>query len=397
MQRVGLAVTGHPLALASSVDRDAHAARRVVLVAGGTAGHVYPALAIAKAYRQHLPSTEVLFVGTPEGYEAKLVPRYGHTLLMVRSTPVVGETWARKVRTVGSMGGAVMRARRLLTAANPDLVIGFGGYASVPTILAARSLGVPTAIHEGNVVAGLANRMLSRFVDRIYLGFAEAIKEFQTGSVLVTGNPVRPDVAALANQPHDAPVPGQPYRILVTGGSEGSFFLNRQVPKLLARLASGGLTFEVVHQSGLADQDSVREAYREASLKSSVTPFVEDIAKAYQWADFAITCSGAATLAEVAIVGLPLLPVPLSTAAKNHQVFNTIAFARVTGAFWLSENAWKSDQPDKKIATLLSHQMAWREASESVRRFARPEANRALVTDTEAIIKARRLERKWSR
>jgi UDP-N-acetylglucosamine--N-acetylmuramyl-(pentapeptide) pyrophosphoryl-undecaprenol N-acetylglucosamine transferase len=263
----------------------------------------------------------------------------------------------------------------------------------VPTILAARSLGIATAIHEGNVVAGLANRMLSWFVDRVYLGFAEAIKEFQTGKVLVTGNPVRPDVAALANQLHNAPSPGQPYRILVTGGSEGSFFLNRQVPKLLARLASAGLTLEVLHQSGLADQDGVREAYREASLKSSVTPFVEDMAKAYQWADFAITCSGAATLAEAAIVGLPLLPVPLSTAAKNHQVFNAIAFARITGAFWLSENGWKFEEPDKKIAALLSHQMAWREASENVRRFARPEANRTLVTDSEAMVKARRSER----
>ena len=351
---------------------------------------MYPALAVAKAYRQYLPSVEVLFFGTPEGFEAKLVPRYGHPLLVVRSTRLVGETWVGKIRTVGSIGGAVMRARRLLVKANPDLVIGFGGYASVPTVLAARSLSVPIAIHESNVVAGLANKMLSRFVDRVYLGFAEATKEFHAGRALVTGNPVRPDVGALATHPHHPPSPTQPYRILVTGGSEGSSFLNRQVPELLSRLASDGLTLDVLHQSGIADQDSVRDAYRKAGLRGSVTPFVDDMAKAYQWADFAIICSGAATLAEVAIVGLPALPVPLSTAAKNHQVSNARAFARVTGTLWLSENDWKRDAPVKKIAAILSQQVAWREASESVRRFARPDANRMLVADSEAMINARR-------
>ncbi len=295
------------------------------------------------------------------------------------------------------MGGAVMRARRLLIEAKPDLVIGFGGYASVPTILAARSLGVPTAIHESNVVAGLANKLLSRFVDRVYLGFAEAAKEFQVGRVLVTGHPVRSDVGELAKQPHDPPSQCQSYRILVTGGSEGSSFLNREVPNLLGCLCADGLRPEVLHQSGLADQGSVRNAYRKAEIKGSVVPFIDDMAKAYAWADFAITCSGAATLAELATVGLPFLPVPLSTAAKNHQVFNAIAFAGVTGAFWLTEDDWKIDAPVKRIAMLLSNKAAWRQASDSVRRFARPESNRLLITDSEEVVKARRSGKTGSR
>jgi UDP-N-acetylglucosamine--N-acetylmuramyl-(pentapeptide) pyrophosphoryl-undecaprenol N-acetylglucosamine transferase len=378
------------VAAASNLSGVAGAARRVVLVGGGTAGHVYPALATAKAYQQNVASVDVLFFGTRDGFEAKLVPAHGYRLLVVRSKPLVGETLLGKARTVGGLGAAVLQARRMLTAAKPDLVVGFGGYASVPTMLAARSLGVPTAIHECNVVAGLANKMLGRLVDRVYLGFEAAAGQFQARRALVTGNPVRPDVGALAAQPHHLPLPGQASRIFVTGGSQGSPFLNRHVPALLSCLAAGGLTLEVLHQSGQTDCESVREAYRIAGLKASVTPFVDDMAEAYQWSDFAIACSGAATLAELAIVGLPVLLVPLSTAAKNHQVSNAAAFARVTGGCWLSEDHWRPRAVLGKIAVLLGHQSAWQEASEGVRRFAKPDANRMLVADCEVIIKAKR-------
>ena len=375
---------------ASDLIADARAMRRVVLVTGGTAGHVYPALAIAEAYKQAVASIEVLFFGTGDGFEAQLIPRYGYPLRVVRSRPIVGESLFGKVRTVGGLAGAFMRARQMLIEAKPELVVGFGGYASVPTILAARSLGMLTAIHECNVVPGLANKMLGRFVDRIYLGFEAATGQFQTGRVLVTGNPVRPDVGALASRPHDPSSMERPFRILVTGGSQGSPFLNRHVPSLLARLAADGVSLEVLHQSGQADCDSVRKVYRDNGLKASVTPFVDDMAQAYQWADFAISCSGAATLAELAIAGLPVLLVPLSTAPKNHQVSNAAAFAQITTNCWLSEDHWEPDALREKITLLFGNQASWRDASERVRRFAKPDASQMLVADCEAIIQVRR-------
>jgi UDP-N-acetylglucosamine--N-acetylmuramyl-(pentapeptide) pyrophosphoryl-undecaprenol N-acetylglucosamine transferase len=374
---------------ASDLIADARAMRRVVLATGGTAGHVYPALAIAEAYKQAVASIEVLFFGTGDGFEAQLIPRYGYPLRVVRSRPIVGESLLGKVRTVGGLAGAFMRARQMLIEAKPEMVVGFGGYASVPTILAARSLGMLTAIHECNVVPGLANKMLGRFVDRIYLGFEAATGQFQTGRVLVTGNPVRPDVGALASRPHDPSSSERPFRILVTGGSQGSPFLNRHVPSLLGRLAADGIGLEVLHQSGQADRDSVRKVYRDIGLKASVTPFVDDMAQAYQWADFAISCSGAATLAELAIAGLPVLLVPLSTAPKNHQVSNAAAFAQITSNCWLSEDRWDPDASREKIARLLRNQAGWRDASERVRRFAKPDASQMLVGDCEAIIRAR--------
>jgi UDP-N-acetylglucosamine--N-acetylmuramyl-(pentapeptide) pyrophosphoryl-undecaprenol N-acetylglucosamine transferase len=321
-----------------------------------------------------------------------LIPRYGYPLRVVRSRPIVGESLLGKVRTVGGLAGAVMRARQMLIEAEPELVVGFGGYASVPTILAARSLGILTAIHECNVVPGLANKMLGRFVDRIYLGFEAATGQFQAGHALVTGNPVRPDVVALASLSHHPPSPGRPFRILVTGGSQGSPFLNRHVPSLLARLAADGASLEVLHQSGETDCGSVREAYCHTGLKASVTPFVDDMAESYQWADFAISCSGAATLAELAIAGLPVLLVPLSTAPKNHQVSNAAAFAQMTGNCWMSEDRWEADALREKIARLLSNPTSWKDASERVRRFAKPDASQMMVADCEAIIEARRSE-----
>jgi UDP-N-acetylglucosamine--N-acetylmuramyl-(pentapeptide) pyrophosphoryl-undecaprenol N-acetylglucosamine transferase len=377
---------------ASDLVADADAMRRVVLVTGGTAGHVYPALAIAEAYKQAVASIEVLFFGTGDGFEAQLIPRYSYPLRVVRSRPIVGESLLGKVRTVWGLAGAFMRARQMLIEAKSELVVGFGGYASVPTILAARSLGILTAIHECNVVPGLANKMLASFVDRIYLGFEAATGQFQTGRVLVTGNPVRPDVGALASRPHDPSSSERPFRILVTGGSQGSPFLNRHVPSLLARLAADGASLEVLHQSGQADCGIVREAYRHNGLKASITPFVDDMAEAYQWADLAISCSGAATLAELAIAGLPVLLVPLSTAPKNHQASNAAAFAQMTGNCWLSEDHWEPDALREKITLLFGNQASWRDASERVRRFAKPDASQMMVADCEAIIEARRSE-----
>src|SRR5579875_679481 len=358
--------------------------RRVVLVAGGTAGHVYPALAVADAYKEQVPSVQLLFFGTPEGFEATLVPRYGYPLELVRSRPIFGENLLGKVRTIAGLGGAVLAARQKLTAAKADLVIGFGGYASVPTILAARSLGLPTAIHECNAVAGLANRLLGRFVDRIYLGFEAAATQFDRRRVVVTGNPVRPDVAALAGRPRPFPAPGHPLRILVTGGSQGSSFLNRRTPPFLKRLAAIGVDLEVLHQSGSEDCHSVSEAYRKAGLKAVVTPFIDDMAEAYSWADFAIACSGASTMSEVAVLGLPVLLVPLPTAANNHQASNLAAFAQVTGVNWQTE--WAPDALFGEMNRLLHDEIGWRSLSQALNRFARREASRAIIADCEAII-----------
>ena len=364
--------------------------RRVVLVGGGTAGHVYPALAVAKAYQEAIPAVEILFFGTADGFEARLVPRSGYALSIVRSSPIMGQNMASKARALGSLSGATLRARRLLQRGGADLVIGLGGYASVPTLLAARTLGILTAIHECNASAGLANKMLGWVVDRVYLGFETAAHQFPARRTLVTGNPVRPDVAALALEPRRPATPGRPARILVTGGSQGSAFLNQHVPALLIRLASQSLGVEVIHQTGQRDDSGVPEAYRSGNVQATVVPFIDDMPGAYRWADMAITCAGAATLAELAIIGLPALLVPLSSAAHNHQVDNAAAFAQACGGSWVREDRWNPEELTPQIGALLRNQEPWIAAVEGVRRLAKPQAGRMLVADCEATIKSRR-------
>jgi UDP-N-acetylglucosamine--N-acetylmuramyl-(pentapeptide) pyrophosphoryl-undecaprenol N-acetylglucosamine transferase len=357
--------------------------RRVVLAAGGTAGHVYPALAIASAYQCAVGSLEVMFLGTAEGFEARLVPRNGFPFSVVPCSPMVGRNLLGKAMTAGNLGGAIHRARRLLRSVRAELVIGLGGYPSVPVLIAARSLGLRTAIHECNAAPGMANKLLGRIVDRVYLGFEAATAQFRTERTLVTGNPVRADVAALAGEKRNPPGRGRPARIFVTGGSQGSAFLNREAPALLERLSKHDLMLEVRHQAGANEVESVRDAYRKAGLHAVVTPFVDDIAGAYRWADFAVSCAGAATLSELAIVALPALLVPLASAARNHQASNAAAFASLAGTCWIDEEAWRPEAVAAGIATLLSDQGQWLEASARLRRAAKPYAGRSLVEDCE--------------
>ena len=358
--------------------------RRVVLAAGGTAGHVYPALAIASAYQCAVGSLEVLFFGTADGFEARLIPRNGFPFSVVPCSPMVGRNLLGKAFTIGNLGGAIHRARRLLRSVSAELVIGLGGYPSVPVLIAARSLGLRTAIHECNAAPGLANKLLGRIVDRVYLGFEVAAAQFRTKRTLVTGNPVRFDVAALAEERRMPPGRGRPVHIFITGGSQGSAFFNQEAPALLKRLLEYDLKLEVRHQCGNSELEPIRDAYRRAGLAAVVTPFVDDIAATYRWADFAVSCAGAATLSELAMAALPALLVPLASAARNHQVSNAIAFANVAGTCWVDEEAWKPDGVAASVATLLRDQGLWSAASARLRRAAMPYAGRTIVEDCEA-------------
>jgi len=282
-----------------------------------------------------------------------------------------------------NLAGAFFRARKLLRAAQTELVIGLGGYASVPVLFAARSLKLRTAIHECNADPGLANKLLGRIVDRVYLGFDVAAAHFRARKTLVIGNPVRSDVALLAEAERRPPGHDRPVNILVTGGSQGSTFLNRHAPALFRRLSDDGLNLEIRHQAG-DHTEIARAAYEQAGLRAFVSSFVDDIASAYRWADFAITCAGAATLSELAAGALPALLVPLSSAARNHQESNAATFASTAGSCWVHESAWNPDTLAPKIAALLNHQGMWLEASARLRRAAKPHAGRMLVADCEA-------------
>jgi UDP-N-acetylglucosamine--N-acetylmuramyl-(pentapeptide) pyrophosphoryl-undecaprenol N-acetylglucosamine transferase len=319
--------------------------------------------------------------------ERRLVPAYGYPLHMVQGAPLVGTNLGGKLRAVTTLSRGIVQARHLLRQHGTQLVIGLGGYASVGVLLAAHSLGLRTAIHEANIVPGLANRLLGRFADRVYLGFAAARWAFPTARTVITGTPVRPEILWRGAAKRFAPcLPDRPLRLLVTGGSQGAPFLNQHVPPLLRRVAVHGLELDIRHQVGEHDPAPVCLAYAQARLRAAVTPYIEDMAAAYHWADFVIARSGAGTIAELAACGLPALLVPLPGSANDHQTVSAAAFAQTGAGWWVREDDWHADTIATRLATLFHDAEACTAMSQQARRLATPDAAQRLVADCEAMM-----------
>ena len=364
--------------------------RRIAIAAGGTAGHVYPALVTADTYRRIFPDTELLFIGTLRGLESRLIPAHGYRLKIIRGGPLLGEGVGGKIRSLGKSLAGAAQARRLLRAERTKLVIGFGGYASAGALLAALSLGLRTAIHEANVIPGLANQWLGRFVHRIYLASERAQAAFPKSRTMVTGNPVRREIVSCGEERNNrVDPPGPRMRILITGGSGGSDFLNRSVPVLLPKLAARGLTLEVLHQAGEVSLEPIRSAYSRAGISASVTTYIDDIAEAYAWADFAICCAGSQTVSELRVCNLPALLVPLPTAAADHQIANAVAFAEAGEGLWVREEEWEVDSLASEIASFFRDYESRKHASNPANLPIELNAAQKLVADCEAMMNGR--------
>jgi len=367
--------------------RDEPVGRRLAIAAGGTAGHITVGLAIAEAYRQAFDDVSICFIGTPAGLEERLVPLAGYPLEIVAGTPVAGESGLGKSRAVWNLAAGARQARRILIRRRTRLLIGCGGYASAGALIGARSLRLRVAIQEANIVPGMANRLLSRLADRVYLGFEAAAGSIGGSKIRVTGNPVRSEISRTgASKRQRISADRECARVVVMGGSLGSRFLNQQAPKLLEAIANLGVAIDVRHQTGNEDPAPVAAAYRAAGISAHVEAFISDMADTYQWADFAITSAGALTLAELAACGLPALLIPLRNSAGDHQVANARAFAARTGGWWVTEEAWDPGPLAERIALLLRGTENWQSASKRMRELATPDAARALVADCEELM-----------
>ncbi len=350
----------------------------VVLAGGGTGGHVVPALALADAFRA--VGAQVVFIGTAQGYEATMVPKRGHRLMLVAGSRLVGGGVLTKLRGITNLAKGIWAARQILQAERPALVIGVGGYASGATLLAARSLGIATAVHESNAVPGLTNKVLGRMVGRVYVGFAAATPSFPQAATRLTGNPVRSEIAAVGPVRQARPQ-DRKARVLVLGGSQGSQFLNSEVPGLVQRAQALGADVEVRHQVGKLPGDPVQAAYAELGIPASVLPFIDDMAGAYAWADVAITRAGSGTVAELAAAALPALLVPFPHAAGDHQAANAQAFCHGGAGRWTRQAAWQADELAPWLAELTFGGAVWQAASAAARAFALPNAAKAVVHD----------------
>lgn len=381
-------MTTQSLTQAAAVAHATTKTPHVVIAGGGTGGHVNPALAIADAFVQAHPGAQVLFIGTAKGLEARLVPARGYRIEMVEGSRLVGAGMLGKLRGLLALFHGVRQARRLLREEAAHLVIGVGGYASGAALLAAKTMGVHTAVHESNAVPGMTNKVLGKLVDRVYLGFAAAGSAFPQAKVRVTGNPVRGEIAAVERAA--TPTEDHVRKVLVVGGSQGALFLNQQVPKLLGALSlaaqAEGVTLQVRHQVGKLEAAPVEAAYLEAGVSAEVVTYIDDMAAALAWADFGVTRSGSGTVSELAAAGLPALLVPFPYAAGDHQAANAAAFCASGGGFWSRQKDWNREKLAQQIASVLTDNTALKRASEGARQVARPDAAAAVVADCEALL-----------
>ncbi|MES2405872.1 MAG: undecaprenyldiphospho-muramoylpentapeptide beta-N-acetylglucosaminyltransferase [Pseudomonadota bacterium] len=327
-------------------------ARTLMVMAGGTGGHIYPGLAAADALRNH--GWNVVWLGTRHGMEARLVPEHGYPMAWLSLGGVRGNGLLRKLLLPVTLLVAFGQALRALLQHRPDVVLGMGGYPSFPGGMMSVLLGKPLVIHEQNSVGGLANRVLACVADRVLTGFPDVFKSqrdkpLPCGTVTTTwvGNPVRSSIAAL-------PIPQarttSPLRLLVVGGSLGAAVLNDVVPRALALIPEAERP-AVIHQSGTRHADGLRANYAVAGVVADVRDYIADMAEVYAWCDLAVTRAGALTIAELAAAGVPAVLVPYPHAVDDHQTTNARFLSEAGAALLMPQDELT---PDSLAAILRS-------------------------------------------
>jgi len=350
----------------------------VVMAGGGTGGHLYPAIAVARALLARAPDAKVTFAGTAQGLEARIVPREGFELDVIRSAGLKGKSLARRIRGGLLLPLGFADAWRLLSRRRPDLVVGVGGYSSGPVVLTAALRGIPTMVLEQNAVPGLTNRTLARFVRTAAVTYDETLAYFR-GRGFVSGNPVRAEFLTKGRSPGArATEAGATRRLLVLGGSQGSHALNvavsGAVPSLLQR---AGLA--IIHQTGERELDTMRAKYTGLEPRVRATAFLDAVADEMAAADLAICRAGATTLAELAAIGLPAVLVPLPTATDDHQRKNAQALVARGAAVMIEERDLTSERLARDVQALVDDPARLDAMSVAMRATATPDAAKLIV------------------
>ncbi len=328
---------------------------RILIMAGGTGGHIMPGLAVAEVLRGQ--GWQVQWLGNPERMEGRLVPAHGIELLPLRFGGVRGKGLLTLLKLPFALAAACLRVRRLLRVHRPDVVLGMGGYAAVPGGLMARLSGIPLVVHEQNAVAGSANRLLARFARRALTGFPGALP-----SALMVGNPVRAALTAVTPVAERYAAREGALQLLVLGGSLGAAPLNAVIPEALALLPPESRP-HVHHQSGERHVEAVRERYARLGVEARVSAFIEDMAQALSQADLVICRAGAMTVAEVAAVGVAALFIPLPHAIDDHQTANARYLSECGGGWLMPQadltagglSAWLAARERPELAAVAAH------------------------------------------
>lgn len=360
---------------------------RVLIAAGGTGGHIYPGIAVAKELMRRHPDAKVRFVGTARGLENKLVPGSGFELSIIESAGLKNVGVIARTRGLMLLPRSFTGARKLIREFQPDVVVGAGGYVSGPVVLTAALMRLPTMVMESNALPGWTNRVLARFVNRAAVTF-EASLPFFRGKGVVIGNPVRREFFEIEPRNHT----GAEISLLVFGGSQGAHAINEAMISALPFLEGMRAKLRVVHQSGEADFENVRDAYTAAgwSENANVRPYIDDMVGEFARADVVICRAGATTTAELIAAGKAAIMIPFPFAADDHQRKNAEALEAAGAAKMILQQELSAQRLATEVIALIEDPGKLTQMERAAKELARGDAAAAAVNMIEELASTRR-------
>jgi UDP-N-acetylglucosamine--N-acetylmuramyl-(pentapeptide) pyrophosphoryl-undecaprenol N-acetylglucosamine transferase len=354
---------------------------RVIIAAGGTGGHLFPGIAVARAF-QARHGAQVTFLTSPKSVTIQILERYGFAWEAVEAEALKGRGLLGRLRSLRKIPGGIRQARARLSMLRPHLVLGMGGYSSGPVGVAAWRLGIPLALHEQNAIPGTANRWLSRMARRIFVSFPMTRSHLPADKVVWTGNPIREEFFGISGER-----PEGPFTVLVTGGSQGAHHMNMETLQALALLEDLKGEVQFLHLTGEADFKEVQAGYRERGWTAEVAAFTKEMPEWMGRAHLLVSRAGASTLAELAAVGRAAILIPYPFAANNHQEFNARFLAEAGAGEIILNKDFTGALLAGRIRELMS-QPRKREAMEAAaRRLAKPDAAKEIVAECLRLIK----------
>lgn len=348
---------------------------KIILTTGGTGGHIFPALAVAEVIRKNNPSAKILFIGSNYGPESRLVGAAGLDFYGLSARGLLGRGF-KAIPAAAMLAKSFFEARRVIREFAPSIIAGFGGYASFAPAMAAKSLGIPLLVHEQNAIAGMGNRFLGRFADAVCV--SQPNTEGLPATAILTGNPVRERIKRKAYD-------GSGKRLLILGGSQGARGINKFMAENLTLFRRAGA--RIWHQCGEKDYGQLKEIYaKDGDAAWRLTPFIENMGEAYEWADLAVSRAGATAIAELCAVGLPAALVPFPAAIRDHQTLNAKNLQKAGGALLIPEKdldkAWA-----EKITELLGNKPALKQMASRAATLGKKDAAERISIEMQKIAK----------
>jgi UDP-N-acetylglucosamine--N-acetylmuramyl-(pentapeptide) pyrophosphoryl-undecaprenol N-acetylglucosamine transferase len=360
---------------------------KIIIAGGGTGGHLFPGIAIAEEVKKRNRDNRVLFVGTERGIEKRVLPGLGYDLALIDVAGIKGKGLMDTLGAITKLPRSFVQSGKIIRTFGPDLVLGVGGYASGPAVLTAHLLGLKTAIAEQNAVPGITNRILGRFVDRIFITFSDSADRFPQGKSLFTGNPIR---AAFMSEPASPTGTNRKFNLLIFGGSQGARAINQAVLAALNKLEEIRKELHIIHQTGAQELEAVSNAYRNRGFDAEVHAFIVDMPKVYGQANLLVCRAGATSIAEMTASGRASVLIPYPYAANDHQTKNAEVLVRTGAAEMIPEAELNGENLAKTILGLYRDPDRISRMEACSRQLARREAGAKIVDACVSLIDKKR-------